>query len=255
MTRVTLAGATGWVGGPLAEAIAGAEDLQLVAAAARRARGEMLAGVTISGSVAEALVVPSDVLVDYTSASAVRENVLAAIAAGLHVVVGSSGLSQDDFTEIDRAASERGVGVVAVGNFALSAALLQRFAVEAAKHFEVFEIIDSAYDGKMDAPSGTARELAWRMSEVRTPEPKVPVEKTVGDREARGASSSGVRVHSVRLPGYTIGVEVRFGSQDERLTIQYDGGPGAAPYIAGTLLAIRRVHEFRGLVRGMDRLL
>lgn len=63
------------------------------------------------------------------------------------------------------------------------------------------------------------------------------------------------RIHSLRLPGYTIGLEVRFGQQDERLTLQYDGGNGAAPYIGGTLIAIRRVREFTGLVRGLDRIL
>ena len=255
MTRVIVAGTTGWVGKPLAEAVEAAEDLELVGAVSRSARGQTIGKVTIAGSVAEALATPADVLVDYTSAAAVRKHVLAAVRAGVHVVVGSSGLSEDDFREIDAAAKETGVGVVAVGNFAISAALLQRFAVEAAKHFPVWEIIDSAYAGKIDAPSGTARELAWRMAEVRKPELAVPIDKTVGQREARGADTSGVRVHSLRLPGYTIGVEVRFGLPDERLTLHYDGGSGAAPYISGTLLAIRRVHEFRGVVRGMDRLL
>ena len=78
---------------------------------------------------------------------------------------------------------------------------------------------------------------------------------TVGAVEARGAEIDGSRVHSVRLPGYTIGLEVRFGQADERLTISYDAGPGAGPYIAGTLLAIRRVPTFVGLVRGLDRLI
>ena len=105
MIRVTLAGATGWVGKPLAQAIQEAEDLALVAAVARRAAGESLPGdLRISGSVAEALVTPSDVFVDYTSAAAVRENVLAAIRAGRHVVIGSSGLTQEDFAEIHDAA-------------------------------------------------------------------------------------------------------------------------------------------------------
>lgn len=255
MTKVIVAGVTGWVGKPLAEAIQSADDLALVGAVARGARGEKVGDVTIAGSVEEALAVPADVLVDYTSAAAVKGHVLAAVRAGVSVVVGSSGLTQSDFEEIDGAARAKNVGVIAVGNFAISAALLQRFAVEAAKHFPTWEIIDSAYAGKMDAPSGTARELAWRMSEVKTPTLAVPIEKTVGPKEARGADTNGSRIHSVRLPGYTIGVEVRFGLADERLTLHYDGGAGAAPYIGGTLLAIRRVREFTGLVRGMDRIL
>ena len=255
MTKVIVAGATGWVGKPLAEAIDDAPDLELAAAVSRSGRGETIRNVTICGSVAEALATPADVLVDYTSAAAVKDHVLAAIRAGLHVVIGSSGLSEDDFRDIDAAASASHVGVIAVGNFAIAAALLQRFAIEAAKYFPTWEIIDSAYAGKIDAPSGMSRELAWRMSQVRTPEFEVPIEATVGQKEARGAETSGSRIHSVRLPGTTIGLEVRFGLPDQRLTLHYDGGPGATPYIEGTLLAIRRVGGVVGLVRGMDAVL
>jgi 4-hydroxy-tetrahydrodipicolinate reductase len=255
MIRVCVAGVTGWIGKPLAAAIQATNDCALAAAVARRARGEKLGDVTVVESVREALAAPWEVLVDFTSAAAVRENVIAAIAGGRHIVVGSSGLSDRDYDEIDRAATSAGVGVLAVGNFAITAALLQRFALEAAKHLPAWEIIDTAYAGKVDAPSGMARELAWRLSEVRRPAVQVPVEQTVGDPAARGADVNRSRIHSVRLPGYTIGLEVRFGEQDERLTLQYDAGPGAAPYIAGTLLAVRRVQQFTGVVRGLDRIL
>ncbi|HEV7570564.1 MAG TPA: 4-hydroxy-tetrahydrodipicolinate reductase [Thermoanaerobaculia bacterium] len=255
MIRVTVAGVTGWVGKPLAQAIDEAHDLQLVAAAARRASGKKIGDVTISSSVDDALTTASDVFVDYTSAASVKGHVLAAISRGLHIVIGSSGLTLEDFTQIDDAAKSASVGVVAVGNFAITAALLQRFAVEAAKYLPSWEIIDSAYAGKIDAPSGMARELAWRISEVREQQVDVPVDSTIGEKEARGAGVDGSRIHSIRLPGYTIGLEVRFGQEDERLTLHYDGGRGAAPYIGGTLLAIRRVREFTGLVRGLDRIL
>jgi 4-hydroxy-tetrahydrodipicolinate reductase len=255
MTRVCLAGVTGWVGKPLSAAILESDDLKLVAAAARSARGERVGDVTISSSVEEALRIPSDVFVDYTSAAAVKANVLMAIEADRHVVVGSSGLSDSDYAEVDSAARTKNVGVVAVGNFAISAALLQRFAVEAAKYLPTWEIIDSAYAGKVDAPSGMARELAWRLSEVRAPETEVPLEKTAGVRESRGATVNKSQIHSIRLPSYTIGLEVRFGREDERLTIAYDGGTGAQPYISGTLLAIRRVSDITGVVRGLDRIL
>jgi 4-hydroxy-tetrahydrodipicolinate reductase len=166
--------------------------------------------------------------------------------------VGSSGLTEADFTEIDAAARAAGVGVVAVGNFAVSAALLQRFAVEAARHLASWEIIDYAHAGKVDAPSGMSRELAWKLGQVRAPETSVPVQDTVGLRDSRGAAVSGSQIHSLRLPGHTIGLEVIFGREDERLIIHYDGGPG---YIEGTLLAIRRVAEFKGLIRGLDQIL
>lgn len=90
---------------------------------------------------------------------------------------------------------------------------------------------------------------------MRTPETQIPVDETIGRPDARGADIDGSRVHSLRLPGYTIGLEVRFGQPNERLTIAYDGGTEAEPYVAGTLLAIRRVSGLRGLVRGLDQFL
>jgi 4-hydroxy-tetrahydrodipicolinate reductase len=211
--------------------------------------------LTVRGSVPEALAAGADVLVDYTSASAVRAHVLEAIARGVHVVVGSSGLTDEDYAEIDRAAGERGVGVLAAGNFALTAVLLQRFAEMAARQIPQWEIIDYAGAKKPDAPSGTSRELAARLRAVRAPEIAVPVEKTVGSPEARGASLGGTRAHSVRLPGFVSSIEVLFGLPGERLSIRHDSSSGAEPYIAGTLLAIRRVSSFTGLRRGLDRVM
>ncbi len=254
MIDVCIAGITGWVGDPLARAVHEADDLRLVAGVARRAGGSTVLGAPVSASIHDALTTPFDVLVDYTAADAAKRHALAAAEAGRHVVIGSSGLTTEDFGEIDRVARARNVGVLAVGNFAITAALLDRFAVEAARHLPTWEIIDSASAGKMDAPSGMARQLAWRLSRVRAPETEIPVEETVGDPATRGAEIEGSRVHSVRLPGYTIGLEVRFGMADERLTISYDGGPGAGPYVAGTLLAIRRVSGLvgRGARAGRD---
>ena len=253
--KVCLAGVTGWIGRPLAVAISATDDLDLVAAVARRPGGDSVAGVTVSGSVKEALLTPCDVFVDYTSAAAVKANVLAAVAARRHVVIGSSGLAEHDFAEIDAAARAQSVGVMAAGNFAVSAALLQRFAAEAARHFPAWEMVDYAHDSKVDAPSGTARELAWRLSQVGQPKPAVALSNTLGPRESRGATVSGVQVHSLRLPGHTIALEVHFGRDDERLTIGYEGGSGATPYIAGTLLAIRRVPTLVGVTRGLDSIL
>ncbi len=255
MLRICLAGITGWVGRPLAEAIRAADDLELVAGIARSAAGSAVDGVPVSATIEEALKAEFDVLVEFTAADSARTHSLAAIRAGRHVLIGSSGLSTTDYDEIDAAAREHGVGVAAVGNFALTAGLLQRFAVDAARHLPSWEIVDTASGGKMDAPSGMARELAWRLSQVGAPEAEIPVERTVGEVAARGADIDGSRVHSLRLPGHTIGLSITFGQADERLTIAYDGGPGAAPYIDGVLLAIRRVPELTGLVRGLDQLL
>lgn len=104
----------------------------------------------------------------------------------------------------------------------------------------------------MDSPSGTARELAYRLSKVQKPNVHVSEEELVGDKSSRGISLDGVQIHSVRLPGYVISVEALFGLKNERLTIRHDSGTGAEPYVKGALLAIEKVGSFKGLKRGLD---
>jgi 4-hydroxy-tetrahydrodipicolinate reductase len=261
--RVCLAGATGWVGRGLVPALAASGDLELVGAVSRRAAGRPLSealgmrapDITVRASLEEALAAPCDVLVDYTGPEAVHGHVLAAIGRGIACVVGTSGLSSAEYEEIDAAARARGVGVLAAGNFALTAVLLQRFAEVAARHVPQWEIIEYARAGKPDAPSGTARELAARLARVREPALGHPLADTHGHREARGATLEGSQIHSVRLPGFVSSIEILFGLSDERLSIRHDSGAGAEPYVAGTLLAIRKVGGFAGLRRGLDSVL
>lgn len=247
--RVCVAGSTGWTGRPLAEAVRAADDLELVAGVSR-------SDPESHSSVAEALdAAQADVLVDYTHASVVKENVVAALERGVNVVVGSSGLSAEDYEELDAAARARQVGVIGAGNFSLTAAVLLHAASEAARHLDAWEVIDYASATKPDAPSGTARELAERLNEVRPPTIAVPVSDVVGTRDARGASVAGSQVHSVRLPSFVVSTEVVFAAPGERLSIRHDAGETAAPYVAGTLLAIRAVVGRVGVTRGLDRLL
>jgi 4-hydroxy-tetrahydrodipicolinate reductase len=249
MIRVCVAGVTGWTGRAVAVAIEAADDLQLAAGVSRSAPDSY-------SSVAEALdAAGADVLVDFTHASAVRANVLAGVERSVHVVVGSSGLSAADYDEIDTRARERQVGVIAAGNFSLTAALLLRAAVEAARHLDAWEVIDFASAGKADAPSGTARELAERLEAVRPPALAVPIDEVLGAPEARGATIAGTQVHSLRLPSFVVSTEVVFAADGERLSIRHDAGETPAPYVAGTLLAIREVPSRVGLVRGLDQLL
>jgi 4-hydroxy-tetrahydrodipicolinate reductase len=247
--RVCVAGVTGWTGRPVAGAIEAADDLELVAGVARSDPEHF-------STVAEALeALPADVLVDYTHAESVGPNVRVALERGVGVVVGSSGLTAEDYAAIDTLARERGVGVIAAGNFSLSAALVLRFALEAAEHFDFWEVIDYASAGKEDAPSGTARELAERLAAVHRPALGVSLADVLGAPNARGATVAGTQVHSLRLPGFVVSTEVVFASGGERLTLRHDAGPTPEPYVAGTLLAIRSVPGRVGLTRGLDRLL
>jgi 4-hydroxy-tetrahydrodipicolinate reductase len=142
--------------------------------------------------------------------------------------------------------------VLACGNFAITAVLAMRFAEMAARYLDHFEIIDYAHENKIDAPSGTARELAARLGRIKPATLGVPLEQIRGPREARGATLNGVQVHSVRAPSYLISLEAIFAGPGERLQIRHDSGESAEPYVGGALLAIRRVHRLTGVHRGLD---
>ena len=259
---VCVAGATGWTGRAVAEAVLAADDLWLASAVARTAAGTDLGqawggganGVPVTASVADALD-GVRVLVDYTSHEAVLGHVLAAIDRGVNVVIGSSGLTAADLAAIDAAATANGVGVVAAGNFSLTAAMAAAAAELVARYLPEREIVDYASAGKADSPSGTARELAERLGAISRPTLEVPLDQTAGLVQARGASIAGTQVHSVRLPSFVVSTEVVFALPDERLVIRHDAGPTPAPYVAGTLLAVRAAPTFVGLVRGLDRVL
>jgi 4-hydroxy-tetrahydrodipicolinate reductase len=249
MIRVCVAGVTGWTGHAVAVAVEEAEDLELVSGVSRSDPASY-------SSAAEALdAVEADVLVDYTHASAVKDNVLAAVERGVCAVIGSSGLTSADYDEIEALARERQVGVIAAGNFSLTAALLLRLATEAANHVDAWEVIDYASAGKPDAPSGTSRELAERLEAVRRPAVGVPLDEVLGATEARGATVAGTQVHSLRLPSFVVSTEVVFAAEGERLSLRHDAGETPAPYVAGTLLAIRAVPGRVGVTRGLDQLL
>ena len=170
-------------------------------------------------------------------------------------MIGASGPTAADYAEFDAAAREHGVGVISSGNFSLTAAMAQAAAMLVARHLPQAEIIDYASATKPDAPSGTSRELAERLAQVRTPVVGRHLDQIDGLPEARGAAVAGVQVHSVRLPSFSVSTEVIFGLPDERLTIRHDAGLSATPYVSGTLLAVRLVLGRIGLTRGLDTLL
>lgn len=262
MIKVSLAGITGWTGEAVAKGVSAADDMQLVGAVARKTvgkdAGEILglppSGLRIVSTVSDALE-GADVFVEYTSAMTARENVMTAISKKVNVVVGSSGLTAADYAEIEKAALANNVGVIAAGNFSITAALAKRFSLMAAEFLPQWEIVDYAHAEKPDVPSGTTRELAEEMAKVRANSIGVSVDKLKGPKEARGAQVEGTPVHSLRLPSFVLAFETIFGAPNERLTIRHDAGNGAEPYVDGTLLAIRKVMSTKGLIRGLDNLL
>lgn len=259
---VCVAGVTGEVGRLLTRAILDQDDLALSSAVSRSAAGRTVGevlgrdcAVEIRPTVADALARDRfDVLVDYTSASSVFDNVQSALAGGVHVVVGASGVTADQFGALDRLAHDRRVGGVH-GNFAITATLAQLFAAEAARHLKSWEIIEFAHDEKIDAISGTARELANRLAAIGRPQHRIPPDALIGDTRSRGATIEGVQVHALRLPGMVAGFEIIFGRGQERLTIRHEAIARAEPYVDGTLIAIRNVPRLVGVHRGLESVL
>lgn len=258
--KICVAGATGWAGSELCRGILGTVDMELVAAISRNNAGKTLGeAIGIEGlvtpifsTVEKSLNTRPDVFVEYTKPEVAKLHVLSALNSGAHVVIGTSGLSSEDYTEIDRVAKEVRRGVLAVGNFALTVVLLQKFAEMAAKYIPHWEIIDYADAWKKDAPSGTARELADRLSRIRETALDIPLDKLEGIKETRGARLQGTQVHSIRLPGYVISIDAIFGMPDQKLILRHESGSSARPYVDGALLAIREVGKLVGVHRGLD---
>ncbi len=258
--KVCIAGATGWAGSALAKGVSISEDMELVAAISRSHAGETIGeaigvpGVNapIFATVEDALQTNPDVLVEYTKPNIAKQHAIAALRGGAHVVIGTSGLTNEAYEEIDRVAQEVNRGVLAVGNFALTVVLLQKFAEMAAKYIPHWEIIDYASAGKKDVPSGTARELANRLSKIGDAQLDVSVDQIEGPIETRGARLQGTQVHSVRLPGYVISIDAIFGMPDQKLILRHESGTSAEPYVNGALLAIREVSKLTGVHRGLD---
>lgn len=260
--KVCIAGATGGVGRCLIQALLASDAFTLTGATSRQAAGHDIGtridgracGVTASATLAEALEVRPDVIIAYTHPDLRMHEARCAIAAGIPMVIGTTGFSGAEFEQLDGAARDAGIGL-ATGNFSLTAALLQHFALSAAQHLAHWTVTDFCKPEKPDVPSGTARELAELMGAVRRPDYALDAADHVGPRAALGADIDGTRVHSVRLPGYTAGVEVRFGRAGERLTLAHEMGGDNSIFVTGSLLAARAVQSRIGLVRGLDKLL
>jgi 4-hydroxy-tetrahydrodipicolinate reductase len=260
--KIILAGATGWVGSYLAKTIHESNDLELVGAIAadnlERMLGNVIQVSNLTVPISDlhtALQIPADVFIDFTHPSVAKHHILTAINQGLYVIIGTSGLTETDYVDIEQAALQKNVGVIAAGNFSITAVLMQRFAAEAARFIASWEIIDYASAAKPDAPSGTARALAQRLSEIRAPHITRTIDQTLGSKEARGANIQNTQIHSIRLPSYTLSTEIIFGMPHEKLIIRHDSDDSPHPYAAGVLLAARNVQKYHGLIRGLDRIL
>jgi 4-hydroxy-tetrahydrodipicolinate reductase len=259
MIRVGVFGAAGRMGTTVCEAVAGDPDLELVAAVDPLHAGiDLRQVVNVDtqlqvASGAEALVeAGAEVVVDFTVASAARENLAFAAEHGLHAVVGTTGFTDTDLADLENAFTTSSCLVAA--NFAIGAVLMMRFAELAAPWFETAEIIELHHDGKVDAPSGTAMSTAERMASASSGWAADPTTAHVLEGARGGRGPGGIPIHSVRLRGLFAHQEVLLGTSGQSLSIRHDTYDRTC-YMPGVLLAVKRVAERPGLTLGLEPLL
>jgi 4-hydroxy-tetrahydrodipicolinate reductase len=251
--RVGVLGAAGRMGREVCRAVADAEDLDLVARIDPAHVGGTVGASIVHGSIDTLATEGAQVAVDFTQASAAMDNARWCLAHGVHIVIGTTGLTPEDLEELRAAADAAEANAVVAPNFAIGAVLMMRFAAEAARYFDAAEVIELHHDRKTDAPSGTAIATARAIAEARSGRWHAPG----GDEAhpgARGAEVEGVRVHGIRLPGLVAHQEVLFGGPGQTLTIRHDSTDRSS-FMPGVLLAIRTVAGHPGLTVGIDHLL
>ncbi len=239
--RVGVLGARGRMGGEACRAVEGADDLALVAA--------------VDADDSRSALSDAQVVVDFTHPDAVMDNVRWCLDAGINVVVGTSGFDQTKLSTVESWLAETPeLGVIVAPNFAIGAVLIMHFAQQAARFFESAEVIELHHPRKVDAPSGTAIRTAELIASAREGLDPAPDATTTAMEGARGASVSGVPVHSVRLSGLVAHQEVLFGTAGETLTLRHDSYDRAS-FMPGVLLAVRSVLDRPGLTVGLEPLL
>lgn len=261
MIRVGVVGAAGRMGAEVCRAVAGAEDLTLVAAVDPQAAGRSVADVAgvdtdlqVEGDLDALTAASVEVAVDFTRPDVVADTVRWLLDHDVHAVVGTTGMAAADLEDLRERADRSAANAFLAPNFAIGAVLLMQFAVQASTHLPHVEIIELHHDRKADAPSGTALRTAELVAEARD---QVPPHVGGDDAHpgARGARHQDVTVHSVRLPGLMAHQEVIFGGQGQTLTIRHDSLDRTS-FMPGVLLAVRSVGSLdASLVVGLEHLL
>ena len=252
--KVGVLGAAGRMGQSVCSAVMQAESLELVAAVdlVSDESEEMLEGIPITQEISDFFKAEVDVAVDFTIAEASKNNLPLLAEEGIDVVVGTSGLSDQDFSIIEKKFNES--SCLIVPNFAIGAVLMMHFASIAAPWFNTAEIIEYHHNQKKDSPSGTAIATAERMSSASNQWDEDP---TINESIAgsRGAKLKGIPIHAVRMKGMVAHQEVIMGSIGQTLTIRHDS-PDRESFMPGVLLAVQGVASLpNGLTIGLEKLL
>jgi 4-hydroxy-tetrahydrodipicolinate reductase len=193
------------------------------------------------------------VVVDFTIAKACMPAVRIAAEMGVSMVIGTTGFSADELTEMERLAKSKKIGIIVASNFALGAVVMIHLAKIAGKFFDHAEIIELHHDRKMDTPSGTALSTARAMAEAKGKSFSPPAVQGAAS-VSRGENSGGINVHAVRLPGLMAHQEIIFGAAGQTLTIRHDT-INRECYMPGVIMAVKEVAKRKTYIYGLDKLL
>ena len=262
MTKVLVSGACGRMGRAVLKAVIDDAELALVGAvdvSGGADTGELAgtgkSGILVETDLAAALErLKPDVMIDFTRPDVVHGNVLTALSHHVSPVVGTTGLSDAQKAEIKAAADANDTPAFIAPNFAIGAVLMMLMSRMAAKYMPDVEIIELHHDNKLDAPSGTAVQTAAMIAEVRASHMQGHSDEEEKIAGARGAAYDGMRIHSVRLPGYVAHQEVIFGGLGQTLTIRHDS-LSRESFMPGVVLAAKKVRSLSSLTVGLDKLL
>jgi 4-hydroxy-tetrahydrodipicolinate reductase len=248
-------GAAGRMGRMVCGAVAATPDLEVVAAVDPSNAGGTVGDVPIAGELRAFADAGCEVVVDFTVAEAARRTLPWLAMHGIHAVVGTTGLTDDDLEDLRHAFTKDGpANCVVAANFAISAVLMMRFAELAAPWFDTAEIIEFHHDQKPDAPSGTAMATAARMAAASQEWAADPTTTVVAPGARGGVGPGDIHVHAVRMRGMVAHQEVILGSLGQTLTIRQDSYDRES-FMPGVILACRHVAEHPGLTVGLEPLL
>ncbi|SOB47581.1 (4S)-4-hydroxy-2,3,4, 5-tetrahydro-(2S)-dipicolinic acid (HTPA) dehydratase reductase [Lactococcus piscium] len=254
MIKVIIAGFKGRMGSTAVEMVKEDANLELVALVDPLTNEKGVDGVPVFNDKTALIGFDADVWVDFTIPTVAFDNTKFALENGFCPVVGTTGFTEAQITELITLSKEKKVGGLIAPNFAIGAILLMEFAQKAAQYFPDVEIIELHHDNKKDAPSGTAIKTAELIKETRQPKQQGATDEVETIPGARGAEFDGMRIHSVRLPGLVAHQEVIFGAKGEGLTIRHDSYDRVS-FMGGVNIGIKKVVEIDALVYGLDCLL
>ena len=249
MIKVGVCGALGKMGQEVVQAVTDCPETELVAKI-DIASPEMYHTIEAAHRVEDI-----DVIIDFTQPKSIFENAKYCLNNGIKIVIGTTGLSDEQIAELKKLSQEKNTGCLIAPNFSTGAVLMMMFAKQAAKYFDNAEIIELHHNQKKEAPAGTAIKTAAMMAEVKEDFAKNNCPETETIEGARGGNSySNIHIHSVRMPGYIASQEVIFGSSGQIMTIRHDSMDRKC-YMQGVLLAVKHVAEKNDFVYGLDNIM